>query len=162
VRRIVILLACIGMLVTALAGSASARSLTVHRDPNDTPRTPDIRRVWTGLPPFHVYIRIGAWERMRRNDARFAILLDTHGSYGFDRVIEISGGVCVVEGYGPDGLGGLIGKRDARRPGGREIACNMPRSWFGIHRIVRTVVFSETLGEENVDRAPNEGRYLGL
>lgn len=161
-RRISIVFAGIAMVVTVLAGSASGRSLTVHRDPNDTVRTPDIRRVWTALPPYHVYLRIGAWDRMRRDDARFNIFFDTHGDRGFDRIIEVSGGVCVVEHFGPDGLGGPIGRREARRPSGRELACNMPRSWFGIHRIVRTLFFSETHSEQDVDRAPNEGRYLGL
>ena len=149
-------------LVTVLAAPASARSLTVHADPNDGPR-PDIRRVWTDRTPYKVFIKIGAWQRLRGTENRFSVLLDTRGTNDFDRVIEIGFvGICVVEMWGPDGLGEPIGMRDARRPTARTIACELPKSWFGIARPVRSVVSTGVLGESHLDRAPNQGRYRGL
>ena len=156
-------LALSGMVAIAmLIGPMFAASATVRTDPNDTRRQPDIRKLWTGVSDGKLSVQIRTWDHLRHHDDRFAVLFDTHGTDGYDRVIEISGGECVVERMHEGQPGRLLGRRSARFPGVRDITCRVPSGWFAIQRTVRFVVFSGALGEPHFDRAPDHGRYIGL
>ncbi len=159
-RRVISLLATIGLVAGMMASLASARSLTLRTDPDDTHSLPDIRKVWSDVSGA-VYIRIRTWDQ-RYRDRSFSVLLDTTGSYRFDRIIEISGRDCVVEKLENGYLGDFIGKRGSTRPGMRDIACQVPAGWFSIDKPVRFVVKSGTAGSPHDDRAPNARRYIGL
>jgi hypothetical protein len=150
------------MLVGMSAGAASSRSLTTRDDPNDTRHVPDIREVSTDLEPGGVYLRIRTWDHLGHHQASFAVLLDTKGTNGFDRAIEISGGECVVEKMDDGSLGLPIGRRPARFPGVRDVVCSVPSGWFAIRQTVRFAAKSGVLGLPHYDRAPDHGRYLGL
>jgi hypothetical protein len=160
-RRIVTVLLSSIVVLAMQASPGSARSLTVRTDPNDTASQPDIRKVWSGLSVKGVYIRIGAWERLGGH-GRFSVLLDTRGSLEYDRIIEISGGDCVVEKIESGSLGAFIGRRGAHRPSPHSISCRPPAAWFKIRKVVRFAVLTGTAGESHDDRAPNAGRYIGL
>jgi hypothetical protein len=148
--------------IAMLTGPVVAASATVRTDPNDTRREPDIRKVWTDVSAGRLSVQIRTWDRLRHHDARFAVLFDTHGTDGYDRVIEVSGGECVVERMHDGSLGRLVGRRSAGFPGVRNMVCRMPSGWFAIQRTVRFVVFTGALGEPLDDRAPDHGRYIGL
>jgi hypothetical protein len=163
VRRMVTVVLSWVMAVAVIGGSASAGSLTVRTDPNDTRHVPDISAVWSDVSPSGLYIRIGTWDRLRHHDAAFVVLLETRGVPEYDRIIEISGGECVVEKIDADGsLGEFIGRRKARFPGRKAIVCRVPTGWFAIRETVRFVVKSGFLGSPLDDRAPDDGRYIGL
>jgi hypothetical protein len=163
-RRVTVVVVSAMMLVGMSAGAASSRSLTARDDPNDTRHVPDIRTIWTDVASGGVYLRIRTWDHLGHHQASFAVLLDTKETNGFDRVIEISGGECVVEKMDEGGLGLPIGQRPARFPGVRDVVCRMPSGWFAIRRTVRFVVKSGFLGLPHYDRAPDHGhgRYIGL
>lgn len=157
-RTIVVLLSSV-VLLAVLVGPASARTLTVRSDPNDTPDHPDIRKVSTDVSRRSVFVSIRSWERFRAVDA-FLVVLDTRGDIGPDRVIEMLPGQCVAEKTEPDIT--FIGDRDSRRLGPRELACRLPVGWFGIRKPVRFAVNNSHLGDRHNDRAPNRDRYVGL
>jgi hypothetical protein len=146
-RRLTMMLLSSVVVLALLPDAASARSLTVRTDPNDTPGAPDIRKVWSDASRAAVSIKIGTWGRLRSSRHRFSVLLDTRGSYDFDRIIEISGGECIVEKVDDGFLGDFVGGRHARRPSSRTLACRLPREWFGITRTVRFVVLTGVAGE---------------
>jgi hypothetical protein len=150
------------VVLAMLAGPASARSLTIRSDPDDTHGVFDIRKVSTDASPSEVFIQITTWDRLRHRDASFSVLLDTRGSPGYDRAVETSGGDCVVEKWDENGLGAAIGRRHARFPGTRNVDCSFPAGWFKIHKTVRFFVKSGVLGSPHADRAPNDHLYQGL
>lgn len=149
------------LVLGVLAGPASARTLTVRSDPDDTPSRPDIRKVWTDVSPRGVFINIGAWERVRTRDD-FKVVLDTRGDLDYDRLIDVVAGRCVVWKVEGGFLGDLVGERPSRRPGVRERACRLPTGWFVIGKTVRFIVENAEVGVPTDDRAPNRGRYIGL
>ena len=158
-RMTLVLMATIVALVTTSA-SVSARTIEVRTDPNDTHGL-DIRKVWSNVGRSGVFLRIGAWERLRRYGV--GVILDTTGTPDFDRIVEISGGhpSCVVEELNDGFLGDFIGRRPGSR-GPRAVACHLPTGWFHIRKTVGFVVLTGTAGSPHADRAPNRGRYLGL
>ena len=148
-----------------LMGPASARTLRVRTDPNDTFQPPDIRKVWSDLARRDVYVRVGAWDRLRARASGFIVVLDTRGNRRDDRVVEVSGAgnQCLVWKADDDGtLGDFIGERPATRPDRRAIACRMPAGWFRITKPVRFIVKSGIAGDRHRDRAPNRLHYIGL
>ena len=175
--RALILVSCVVVIALALAGPASAgnglairsrtvdRSLTARDDPHDTHHVPDIRTVWSEDTGSSVYVRIRAWERLRNRDIAYRVALDTRGSNLPDRLIEIPNvGVCFVYEVDPDrSVGELIGQRPWHRPDRHDVACRLPRGWFDKTTRVSFVVYSGALGESRtIDRAPDDGRYIGL
>lgn len=152
------------VVIGALVSPASARTLRVRTDPNDTFQPPDIRRVWTDQNRRGVYVRVGAWDRLRSRHG-FIVLLDTRRDAIEDRIVELSGTgrQCLVWKADPDGtFGDFIGERRATRPNGRSIACLAPNGWFGTTKTVRFFVKSGIGGERHRDRAPNRRHYVGL
>lgn len=151
------------VLLGTLLAPATARTLTVRTDPNDTFQPPDVRKTWSDLSSRYVYLRIGSWDRMRERDARFIVVLDTRGEGAADRIVEIVRRQCLAWKAGPNRtLGRFIGEREATRPDGRSVACRLPVGWFGVRKTVSFVVRSGSAGEQHRDRAPNEGQYEGL
>jgi hypothetical protein len=164
-RRIACLLV-MTVILGAFAGPASARRLTVRTDPNDTLQPPDIRKVWTARNHRGVYVRVGAWDRLRRDDG-FIVVLDTKGDSRDDRIIEFADGIvdCLVWTVDPTppGLfGDLIGERRVTKPDRRSIACLAPNGWFDIRKTVRFYVKSGIGGYPHRDRAPDARHFLGL
>ncbi|MGI8478326.1 MAG: hypothetical protein ACR2M2_00450 [Gaiellaceae bacterium] len=160
-RRIAQVLLALGVILAMVPSPASARSLTVRTDPDDTRSMPDIRKVWSDVSPSGVVVKIGTWDRLRSRDERFSVVLDTRGSVDYDRIIEV-GPACVVEKLRNGSLGRPFGQRPAHRPSKRTISCLLPTGWFGIRKTVRFVVLTGAAGEPHDDRAPNDRRFVGL
>lgn len=159
-RRTVATLLASTLALTA-ASSATAGSLTVRSDPDDTRGRPDIRKVTTGVSRQGVSLQVGTWDAIRNDE--FDIILDTRASPDPDRLVEMNVFGCRVEKLNRDGsLGAFIGERDARRPGRRTISCRVPTGWLGIRTTVRFLVRSELAGVRHDDRAPDDRRYAGL
>jgi hypothetical protein len=150
------------MMAMVVHWPASAASVIVRGDPNDTRFALDIRNVWTDRSSRDVFLRIGTWDRWRNGKGMFLVQLDTHGSKVLDVQIEVlPGSDCLVE--RPDGH--TIGTRQSHRPDHRTIKCRMPARWFHIHKVVRFQVKSDdSSGGLPYDRAPNkgQGRFVGL
>jgi hypothetical protein len=160
-RSLVVLIAV--TLLASLPGLASARSLKVRFDPNDSPAHTDIRRVVSDLSESTVYLRIGSWERFHRWDADggYQVWLDSGGDRRLDRLVEIyaneGGFTCLVEVVSGGDPSAFVGDLPATRPTPRSVACSLPRSWFPrIHRAVRFIVFAQR------DRAPDRGMFIWL
>jgi hypothetical protein len=162
-RRAIGVLVSVVLVSAAFVGQASARSLTVRHDPDDTRRTPDIRKVSTDILRRGVFISIGTWDRLTGPRDRFTVLLDTRGDLAWDRALDVLPGNCVMWDFDDNGtLGEFIGDRNSRRVGVRERACRVPTGWFAIRKPVRFTVLNNEVGLANDDRAPNHGRYVGL
>ena len=163
VRRSIVLL--VGMaLLTAMLGSAEARSLRIRHDRNDSRSKTDIRRVVSDLSTRSVYLRIDTWQRFHQG--YFVVWFDSSGDAGYDRVLEIYKGrgrfTCLLEKAfrGSTDPGEFVGDRRAQRPNERGVTCRLPRTWFPrIHRMVRFYMISA--GEET-DRAPDRWVYHWL
>ena len=160
-RRIAQLIVLIAVVIGMLAGPASARSFRVRTDPNDTSERADIQKVLTDRTRGRAFFRIETSDRLRNRYSYFDILLDTHGSFSFDRVIEVFPGGIAVEEW-DDGLGNFLGGRRTRRPDRRSIAFHAPAGWLDIRKGVRFFVISGPLGAAHPDRAPDDGRYVRL
>ena len=140
IRRCLVVLVSVILLGGTLAESASAGTLTVRRDGQEQTFGRDIRTVVTGTIGNRVVLRIGTWDPYIRSGDFEVVSMDTHGRRAADRTVFFTNG-------GPDrgfqckvtrsGGRGVIGRRNARRPNERSIACNLPRSWFDIHKVVR-------------------------
>lgn len=155
-----------GLLLASLTGPASAGSLKVRFDPNDS-GSPDIRKVSSDFTSSHVYLQVRTWGRVMRRDQGLGfyllIRLDTVGSPRVDLDVEINfldaGGLaCFVFDVGDviPGYSDRVGVRRASRTR-NTVTCNLPRRWFGeVHRAVRFSVRSYA------DRAPDEGMYRWL
>lgn len=161
-RRAIGVLVSVVLVSAAFAGPASARSLTVRRDPNDTRSTPDIRKVSTDITRRGVFISIGTWDRLRVPRDEFTVLLDTRGDLTYDRALDVLAGNCVMWEIEDGSLGGTIGDRTSRRIGPRERACLVPTGWFAITKPARFAVLNAQIGVSSDDRAPDRGRYVGL
>jgi hypothetical protein len=165
VRRLllVVLMVAVGSGLTE--GSASAGSLRVRTDPNDSSSILDIHKVITNLSATTMYLRLNSWERFRLRDMQetWAFALDTHGTRRIDRWVVIfparHGLKCDVRG-GRNGVQ-RIGMRHASRPDRRSAACHLPRGWFGhIDRAVRFKAYiHEASSPGDIDNAPNHGLY---
>ena len=166
--RSVILVLVVVTLAISTMGSASARSLRIRSDGNDTDSRADVRRVISDLTTSTVYMRVDFFREFRRWDhfVYLIVRLDTSGNRYFDRVLEIYPGshsfICLLEKAARDGdPTEAVGDRRAVRPTDRSVACRLPRSWFPrIHRAVRFYVVSA--GDSPIDRAPNRGLYRWL
>ena len=163
VRRSIVLLVGIALL-TAMAGSAEARSLRVRHDRNDSSMKTDIRRVVSDLSTTTVYLRIDTWQRF--HNGYFIVRFDSSGDPGYDRVLEIyhrpGSFTCLLEKafHGSTDPGEVVGDRRARRPNERGVTCRLPRTWFPrIHRMVRFYAIS---AGTRVDRAPDRWLYHWL
>ena len=157
-RRRTMALTALVLALVVLAGPASAASITVRPDPDDSSSSLDIRKVWSDAAPSGVLIRVGTWNAMRFREGIFLVELDTQGSPAYDLQIEIMPGLCLVEKLD----GEFIGRRDPTRPDPRDITCRMPTGWFGIEKTVRFVVLSVDGSGRTLDRAPNDRRFVGL
>ena len=163
-RRLTIGLVTVGMIGGMLAESASAHDLTVRRDGHEGAADGrDIRTVVTGTLGNRVVLWIGTWDLYTRSGDFEVVYMDTHGRRAADRLVFFTDGgpargfTCRV--MGSDARG-VIGRRNARRPNDTSIACNLPRSWFDIHKVVRLRVWA--CCSSTSDRAPNRSWYLGL
>jgi hypothetical protein len=144
-------------------GSASASTLRVRVDPNDSSSNLDIHKVITNLSATTMYLRVRSWDRFKAREmhAEWDFTLDTFGSPEFDRGVAIARGrrgiVCTVYNLK---TGASLGSRPATRPDVKSAACHLPRTWFGhIDRAVRFRVFALLLGSGHVsDKAPGHGR----
>lgn len=152
-RRVLVMTLSI-LVIGALGGSASARTLRVRLDPNDSTSNLDIHKVITDLSASNVYLRIDSWNRFapRRMQGEYVFFMDTFGSKEFDRIVEIYGGLgkhltCLVENAKFKAIGDL----HATRSSGRSVACNLPRAWFG--HIDRAVRFQAAIGFPPTRRA---------
>jgi hypothetical protein len=115
-RRFVTVLVVVGLLGTMLLESASARTPTVRRDPNDSDDPHDIRKVVTDRTPTHVVLRIGMWEPTRPWGGGWIIVpMDTHGTRSTDRYVTFQRRRCRVQ----KSTGRYIGRRHVRRRGER-------------------------------------------
>jgi hypothetical protein len=149
------------VVMASLYGTASAWTLRVRHDPNDTPRRPDIRKISTDLTATQLFIKISTWQRFGPRDAYFISRLDTSGTKDYDRILELYGGgdgpTCLLEKY-PSFV--VVGDRPARRSDARSVSCVFPRDWFPrIQRAVRFYVSTPHDGAGGRDRAPNLGVY---
>ena len=151
-RRIIVVCSVISMLLGATA-PASAGSLKVRTDPNDSRSVLDIRKVITNLTARRMRLQIATgraydiWDVPR--GMGYAISLDTVGNRDRDVVVELLRNGdhfdCLVESSDGD-----FHSRRGVRPSHRSAACLLPRSWFEIHRRVRFHVWIE----DGSDRAP--------
>lgn len=159
-RRVVGIIVTLVM-VGGLAGSASARTLRVRHDPNDSSFNIDIRTVSSDLSNTKVYLRVDSWQRFRawNMDGEWITWLDSTGSPDVDHFVEI----WAYRGHIICSVDGPHNPRRASRPDERSAACNLPRSWFGhIDRAVRFDVVAEKIGAHMKDRAPQHGFYRWL
>jgi hypothetical protein len=150
--------------IAVLAGPSSAVSRKAHTDPNDTERSPDIRKVWTDQSR-HVFFQIATWDRLTHRDVVFNIVLDTRGSNAFDRVIELDAQRAFVSKVVKGRTGAPIGSRTAHGPNERKVWFRVPNGWLDIDIPVsikvRTGHFDDGTGTWP-DRAPDYGRFVGL
>jgi hypothetical protein len=162
-RRLAVLIVVV-LTVGAISGSASASTLRVRVDANDSSSNLDIHKVITNLSDSTMYLGLRSWERFRLHELRaiWVFSLDTYGTGKFDREVQVGRAngrlfCLVVDAH----TGRLIGHRGATRPDRRSAACHLPRGWFGhIHRAVRfrAIVIVPSSGKVQ-DRAPNHGVY---
>src|SRR3954471_24877682 len=163
-RRLLVPLVMV-LSVGAVSTSASASTLRVRVDANDSRSNLDIHKVITNLSPTTMYLRVRSWDRFSylSMPGEWDFSLDTFGSPAVDRAVGISpaphGIVCIV--YNLD-AGAQPGHRHpirATRPDRRSAACHLPRSWFGhIDRAVRFRVFLFSYRKAtNIDKAPGHG-----
>lgn len=159
-----LVLVSVVLVSAAFVGPASARSLTVRHDPNDTrSELPDIRKVSTDITHRGVFISIGTWDRLRIPRDRFTVLLDTRGDLAWDRALDVLPGRCAMWDFDDNGtLGSFIGDRNSRRIGTRERACLVPAGWLRSRKPVRFAALNNEVGLSADDRAPDRGRYVGL
>jgi|tagenome__1003787_1003787.scaffolds.fasta_scaffold20600734_3 hypothetical protein len=164
-RRLLVPLVMV-LSVGAVSTSASASTLRVRVDANDSRSNLDIHKVITNLSPTTMYLRVRSWDRFSYLSMReeWDFSLDTFGSPAVDRAVAIfpapHGIVCVV--YNLHAGAGQPGYRPAiraTRPDRRSAACHLPRSWFGhIDRAVRFRVFVFSYRKAtNIDKAPGHG-----
>jgi hypothetical protein len=74
--------------IGSLSGPATASTLRVRVDRNDSPSKLDIHKVITNLSDTTMYLRLRSWDRFRighTNDENWKFLLDTFGTRRFDR-----------------------------------------------------------------------------
>jgi hypothetical protein len=160
-RRLTILAVALALSLL-LAGSASARSLRMRTDPNDSPGSADIRKVWTDASQ-GVFVRISTWKRVSNRRASYTVALDTKGSRDYDFTIGMSGHFGEVSTVDEHRfVTGDVGQRRVRRINPRTFAFLGPRGWFDLEKPVRFVVLARTTGGRRRDRAPNVGRYIRL
>jgi hypothetical protein len=159
-RKILVLALSMTMLAS-LNGTASAWTLRVRHDRQETHARGDIRTVSSDLTAQRMFLEVGTWRRIGRNYL-FVFYLDTNGSKAYDRSISLGQGgsppgVCEVRDYSTDAI---IGNVPVRRPNPRSAGCVIPRSWFS--RIDRAVRFHVVSVDPPRDRAPNHGDYRWL
>jgi hypothetical protein len=149
----------VGLLGTMLLESASARTPTVRRDPNDSDDPHDIRKVVTDITSTHAVLRIGLWEPARPwGGGQIIVWMDTHGTRRLDRYVTFQRRRCSVQEF-KAGDYRYIGHRYVQLRGERSIGCKLPLGWFDIDKTVRFWVFLGGL----TDEAPNWKRYyVGL
>jgi hypothetical protein len=146
-------------IMASLYGTASAWTLRVRHDPQETQARGDIRKVSSDLTAQRMFLEVSTWRRMGKH-FYFIFYLDTNGSKAYDRFIELGASSlptwkCVVEDYR---TGALIGHLRVKRPNPRSVGCVIPRSWFSrIHRAVRFHVVNAA--GPPYDHAPNHGEY---
>jgi len=169
-RRLLPALVVLGVTAVTLAMPASAgtSSVKVHSDPNDTSSVLDIRKVGTDQTRRLVFTGIRSWDPFSAGDVTFqdnswwVFFLDTKGRGKADRRLFL--------GYDQDDArfecdvfivgGGFKGQRAASQSND-QITCVTPRNWYDIQKPVRIGV--EAYDNNNfVDRAPNNGRYVGI
>jgi hypothetical protein len=153
----------------AVPASAGGGSLKVRSDPDDTSAVLDIRRVASDLSTKQVYMGVRIWgtftpDDLNQNDDSFIVVfLDTKRRGAADRRLFLS--------YDPsqdrfecsvfiDG-GGFKGERKAQNISDQAVVCSTPRKWYDIQKEVKFGVESYDNGNFK-DRAPNDGRYVGL
>src|SRR3954462_240053 len=167
-RRLLVPLVMV-LSVGAVSTSASASTLGVRVDANDSRSNLDIHKVITNLSPTTMYLRVRSWDRFSYlsmgEECDFS--LDTFGSPAVDRAVAIfpapHGIVCVVHnlhaGAGQPGYSPAI---RATRPDRRSAACHLPRSWFGhIDRAVRFRVFLYSYSKRSTStRHPDTGASI--
>jgi hypothetical protein len=154
--------------IWTIPASAGTSSIKLHSDPNDTSSVLDIRKVGTDQDRRHVFTAVRSWDPFNssnvtlQNDSFWVFFLDTKGRGKADRRIFL--GYDSDEGRFECDVfivgGGFKGDRAASTQSD-SIACVTPKKWYGIEKPVRIGV--EAYDNNNfVDRAPNDGRYVGL
>src|SRR3954465_10469756 len=120
-RRLLVSIAMV-LTVASMSGSATASTLRVRLDPNDSPSKLDIHKVITNLSDTTMYLRLKSWDRFKPGEMRdsWVFVLDTVGSHRLDRAVVIyhrlRGIVCAVFDYNTPFQ---IGRRLGTRPDGR-------------------------------------------
>jgi hypothetical protein len=164
-RRLLVSIAIV-LTVASMSGSATASTLRVRLDPNDSPSKLDIHKVITNLSDTTMYLRLKSWDRFKPREMRedWVFVLDTVGTHRLDRAVvihhRVGGIVCAVFDYNTPFE---TGHHLATRPDGKSAACHLPRGWFGhIDRAVRFRAFTY-LGHHARDKAPPHGHmYVGI
>jgi hypothetical protein len=168
-RRFALALVLAGVTTAALAAPASAglSSLRVHRDPDDSLSVLDIRAVATDASSKVIYTAVRSWDPFSSTDVEFpdsyfVFYLDTKRRGAADKLLYL--------GWDPnDGRfecdvfnrsGGFKGQRSASAASDG-IGCYTPTKWYDIHKTVKFGVESYE-NRDFADRAPNDGRYIGL
>jgi hypothetical protein len=168
-RRLLSALIVLGVMAATwtMPASAGTSSIKLHSDPNDSSSVLDIRKVGTDQTRRRVFTAVRSWDPFSSGDVMFpntfwVFYLDTKGRGKADRRLFL--------GYDPDDArfecdvfivgGGFKGQRGASTDS-TSIACVTPKKWYDIQKPVRIGV--EAYEDGNfVDRAPNNGRYVGL
>jgi hypothetical protein len=153
--------------VLAAPASAGLSSPRVHRDPDDTQSVLDIRSLATDTSTKVVYTAVRSWDSFSSTDVKFpdsyfVFMLDTKRRGAADKYLYL--------GWDPNDArfecdlfnrnGGFKGQR-AADASSDAIECYTPRKWYDIHKTVKFGVESYDNGNF-ADRAPDNGRYLGL
>jgi hypothetical protein len=167
-RRMLVSLLAAGLVAGMTAGSATAGTIKLHSDPNDTSSVLDIRKVGSDTSARKVFLGVATWDAFTMDDLKkddhswFLVYLDTKNRGRADRRVYMSWDsskgkfLCSMFIVG----GGFKGAREANTDP-TAISCVLPRSWFDIQKQVKFAVESYDMGNFE-DRAPNDGRYLGL
>ena len=169
-RRLQPALVVIGVAATtcAIPASAGTGSVTVRSDPNDSTSVLDIRKVGTDQTQRLVFTGIRAWDPFSMNDVTFqddsfwVFLLDTKNRGKADKLLYLgydnNSGRFECDLFNRDG--GFKGERPASQSND-QITCVTPRKWYDIEKTPKFGVEAYENGGFT-DRAPNNGRYVGL
>src|SRR4051795_4883576 len=145
-RRLLVSIAIV-LTVASMSGSATASTLRVRLDANDSSSNLDIHKVITNLSDTTMYLRLKSWDRFKPREMaenNWVFVLDTVGTHRLDRTVviyhHVGGIVCGGFKYNTPFQ---IGRRLATRPAGKSAECHLPSGWFGhIDRAVRFRAFT--------------------
>jgi len=169
-RRVLTIVVLVGVAVTTWASTAPAGtgSITTRKDPDDSNNVLDIRRVLTDTTRRKVLAGVVTDDPFTSGDITFpddfiVFYLDTRKRGAADKDLYL--------GWDPNDArfecdlfndgGGLKGQRAASTPDTRSIACVFPRKWLEETKVTKFGVESYQ-NQLFIDRAPNDGRYIGL
>lgn len=154
--RKILVLALSMLMLASLSGTASAWTLRVRHDPQETQARKDIRKVSSDLTAQRMFLQVSTWRRIG-TFYLFIFYLDTNGSKAYDRSIELGRGGSLPDCVVRSRAGRIVGNGRVSRANHRSVGCVIPRSLFPrIHRAVR---FHVVTVDSPRDRAPNHGDY---